>query len=439
METLILVLAIGAGVVLLALAMWYVEVAMVLFLTAPLVKLAIMAAVPIAREWDYTGLVLILLACSSAFYILRKGMGESKLFLGFFGMLAVIVAILGVSYIYSPSTVDAPDKLKKIAIILPMSLMIPILYLKNEKQARRLGFWTALIGFLVALGTVVSPTASIQGSESRGTFLESSSLETASTIVYGVIFALVLGFDKAIIKRYRICFLLSLPVMLLGLFYTGSRGPLLGLGVCVVLFMWFNRRDLGLTGTVGIIMALCVCGVLVVAFLPEAYWRRFALMLGSDKDVSFGEDRFALWRVAWSEGWQKPFLGHGISSFGFAAGKGDSRYYPHNMFLELFYEGGILPTLVAMVLVIMTIFKMNSLLKFLKGSYLYPMALGFVLALTSSFLDALKSGDLSDNRRMWFWLGCALGMFNVANNLLARQRDAEALEYQGALQGAGPG
>jgi len=80
----------------------------------------------------------------------------------------------------------------------------------------------------------------------------------------------------------------------------------------------------------------------------------FLNRLESIEQISKGENikdgslttRINAYKIAWSKGWERPTLGHGLGTFQFAGGDfTKAMKYPHNIFLEFFYEFGLIGVL----------------------------------------------------------------------------------------------
>jgi len=104
---------------------------------------------------------------------------------------------------------------------------------------------------------------------------------------------------------------------------------------------------------------------------------------------------------------EKPWVGWGLGGWSYYYNHGDSRTYPHNIFMEVGTEQGLLGLaalvlfLAAMVLSLQTIWKDGRNLIFL------------LPVLAFSFCVTLLSGDLDYNRALWMWCGVAIAASRV--------------------------
>lgn len=81
------------------------------------------------------------------------------------------------------------------------------------------------------------------------------------------------------------------------------------------------------------------------------------IAVGSQIEDGSITSRFTAFKVAWLGGWENPFFGNGLGTFQFAGGElTQSLKYPHNIFLEFFYEMGLIG-LMFFILILILIFK----------------------------------------------------------------------------------
>lgn len=67
--------------------------------------------------------------------------------------------------------------------------------------------------------------------------------------------------------------------------------------------------------------------------------------------------RLKAYEIAWNGGWKKPIFGHGLGTFQFADGNFTAAMkYPHNIFLEFFYEFGMIGVLIFIYVFILSLY-----------------------------------------------------------------------------------
>lgn len=122
--------------------------------------------------------------------------------------------------------------------------------------------------------------------------------------------------------------------------------------------------------------------------------------------VSAGEraDHYARAVELWSE---TPVIGQGAGGWSIAVGSGDVARHPHNLFLEVLVEGGLVG-LILLVMLLATALRPVSMARLRTD----PFALCSLMLFANAFLNAMVSGDLPDNRTMFLMLGL-LALFTI--------------------------
>lgn len=133
--------------------------------------------------------------------------------------------------------------------------------------------------------------------------------------------------------------------------------------------------------------------------LPTAY--RMMSMLASPGSSSSVESRVRLMRQAY-EGWlSEPIVGQGLGSFGPNTGRGSARAYPHNIILEILYEGGIIGLVGATNLVVLSIrtFRRNRFAK------VDGLGASVLLMFVFASITMMVSNTYADSRHFFMVLG----------------------------------
>lgn len=104
-----------------------------------------------------------------------------------------------------------------------------------------------------------------------------------------------------------------------------------------------------------------------------------------------------------------PIFGVGLGSFSKAIGQLDGRLSPHNLFFEVWVEGGFISFILFMSLIYIYI---NGVKK-IKLSYNYSDAQNIVFVCMYLFFGNMVSAYLEDLRITYFWLGTSIAFYTV--------------------------
>ncbi|MCG9723793.1 O-antigen ligase family protein [Vibrio brasiliensis] len=149
----------------------------------------------------------------------------------------------------------------------------------------------------------------------------------------------------ALEKKFNLSMLLFLIILLL----TGARGPLI-FTVLVGSLIWVNmfglikllspKVILYVVSLIAVIVGLANMSDFVHDMLFSSF-NRLILLFGEDKGAS-ANVRIHHIIESWQHIQAKPWLGYGFGSYGVVTKGLDIRSYPHNIFLEIWFEVGIL-------------------------------------------------------------------------------------------------
>ena len=249
-----------------------------------------------------------------------------------------------------------------------------------------------------------------QGLHQIPSILETNYLTTGQTVGVGLCclahFSLVyfLKFQKD--KNFRTIFApitLSLLFALLtyALVNLGGRGPVIStilsvlFYVCIMLWKYPKLRLKIIThGSLLFTLSLTVFVVLNVLFdhSTSHFGARIAPLVTKGEIDGAVQERFDFYITAFQAFLSSPLWGIGLGGWPLFHGLGDISLHPHNIFLELLAETGVIGFL------LFCMFLFVSLKKNFKQSLFCHSQQYLLLALVLfSFFNALKTGDLHDN------------------------------------------
>jgi O-antigen ligase len=337
--------------------------------------------------------ILLLLIMQFKFNVNRDGI-YLVLILGFFSFTYIS------SYLYSPSSVYGPQKFLGFLGVL-FSFFVG---LALPAAARNL-FLSVIpsFGIVIALAFILIMTSNLQA---LLTFdFSGVGLVAGEILGIGVIISIFMP-DQSILKKLSM--LLSVVLMV----FLGARGPLVFLiliGSFIALMsigknfssLAFIRKEtiyfiiFAISSIIALFMILA--GGPLFEFL-ESGFSRFLLLFQSDKGDSINS-RMQMISDAILYIDQAPILGHGMGSYGLVVYGEDFRAYPHNGFLEIWFEGGILCLLLFIAFILMSVFtaikRKNVLLAFI---------------IIFLMLNFFKSSSLDELRLLFLICGLSAGV-----------------------------
>jgi hypothetical protein len=189
----------------------------------------------------------------------------------------------------------------------------------------------------------------------------------------------------------------------------------------IVLFL-YHFRTFNFVKIITRMFLIILFALLLFLLLPEQMTSRYVDLFGGGSDVVSQthsaytiNTRLFAWKAALSAAFSSPvhlLFGIGVGGFSSLFYGMDVRLYPHNMVIEVFCELGLVGLSLLLwhfYAVFRVIVKKLNGLDQQKKVILLSLMMGTVYLL----LAALFSGDLNDNRRVWFFMGTALAAAGI--------------------------
>jgi hypothetical protein len=205
----------------------------------------------------------------------------------------------------------------------------------------------------------------------------------------------------------------ALLICAAGLAVTNSRGPLLAL-VVALLTMYVQRvlskekkRDFRLRPLIPLVVIMAAILVINAASSQFYLWFRV-----SDEDGNAG-GRTAAWSTAARSIIDSPFLGQGPGRYNLGEPGAASGLptFPHNVFLEIWSEYGLVPFALLAVAVILVVRA--------SGAAGRPIALGFIVCFSIS-------GSLDTSLGLWVALAVALTLTSTSQKVSQARQSQES-------------
>lgn len=222
--------------------------------------------------------------------------------------------------------------------------------------------------------------------------------------VSSILLVTYLLFFKKITLMKRLLVFISLMVFIYTLFTTGGRMPVISFALSVFTVMAFGfefkkvkeisiRKNVLVFSYVGI----WVFPIIIKLVAKSNFFSRFTSFFQADGGASANQ-RMHSYGIAFKMINESNLMGFGIGSYlNHIGGIGGDRSYPHNIFLELLAELGVIGLFIFILIIIVGLYRFSKS-KTKRNFYSLSILAIFVYFL----LNALVSGDLNDNRFLFF-------------------------------------
>jgi O-antigen ligase len=142
-------------------------------------------------------------------------------------------------------------------------------------------------------------------------------------------------------RGWRPIWLLHIPICVLAICLTGSRGALISSGVAALIFP-LSFGSLRRTQKWFLLSTLLLLAVTAVVFIPQTTWNRLGTIRSEVKEGSLSERKY-IWAAGLEVYCEHPIAGVGAGAFGPSVhSRLDMDYAAHNSFLSILVElGGV--------------------------------------------------------------------------------------------------
>ncbi|MGZ4317709.1 MAG: O-antigen ligase family protein [Gaiellaceae bacterium] len=205
----------------------------------------------------------------------------------------------------------------------------------------------------------------------------------------------------------RLFAFVAAPLIAVAFFAAGSRGPVLGFVVGLVVLLAVTLRDPASRRRIALLsLAAPIAAVAAIRLVPGADLQRslsFLLFGGGGNTASNG--RYLLWHQAWDAFHAHPLLGLGTGAFASI----NPELYPHNLFLEMAAELGFLGVVLVGLIVVSGSLRLGQVVSRATGEDRGHGALAAGL-LAAALVNALVSSDITGNHLLWLAVGFGVGL-----------------------------
>jgi hypothetical protein len=384
-------------------------------LIIPLLKAYLLANFPATQVLDISILVFMFLTLFLVFGFALRKLTWDRSYTVLVLLHLAVAAALAVSYSWTTAPNYGFRKLASFAIFNTICLILGVSVVNSTTDARKITQWLSIIVFLMSIWMLVSPSY-MAGSKwlIRQTFAEANPLNAAFMLAAGAVCSFIW-----LERGKRFVFLVG-PIWLLALvatYKTESRAMvgqiLIGTVILGLMYKGTNRK----IRAAMILAAIIVAVPVLMYFAGRIKGRIFETIHDPTYWLERSERPF-LWAEAVKGFYQKPLFGQGIGAYAMNVWGQDKSVFPHNFFLEVLYEGGLVcfvPFMLFWVLVGHYLFhwrRLNS--RFATTSALYIQDL-WIAVLVAATLAAAIHWDISGQRLLWLLVGISLGTIRACN------------------------
>jgi len=402
------------------------EFGLVLSFSSGIFKEWLSLNVPIFAQFDFTIAIFGLTLISIFYFLLKKGTLFDISFDQSFWPLILFSGFMLFSTLYTPSFKYGIFKAFSFLFFNWCMFLFPILMIRDEKYGWRITYLLIALAVAVSIFAIVSL---IQGFLKqtllftyRASFLGINPISFAGWV--GVINILLISIMPEIKQRkWRTLAIVSIVILSVAVLVANSRGPLVSFIFTVFLILLFKWKNVPKHKIFLLLTVLILSIVIVLNVLPPQLTSRYTETIqqeGATKYVTFYtvHTRLSFWLTCLrsaTDNLKNLFVGAGSGAFSMIFYGLDVRHYPHNIFMEVLCEFGLVG-IILLVWHFMTIFKRS--IRTFAGRLSHEqktLLFAYLMATVFYFVAAQFSGDLNDNRRLWFFLGNLVAIISLPN------------------------
>jgi O-antigen ligase len=420
-------LVIVAGIVVLFVTVYYPEIPLVAFVLIGVTKPWFDENITIFQTIDYTAFLALYIFILLFITMVRRGTNELPSFIHFVIPLIMFSVVLMIGVVYSSAPNYGFEKAFRFFIFNILLFFTTIVFIKDERDIKRI--FVVVIGLSFVFATIMFYDAAhhflsgdVTGLIVRMTILGANPIASARLFSIAFIILLV-GAYFAKRRRNKLFLYFLSGYFLIALIITNTRGPLVSTLVAVIVFLLF-LSEMKLKTIAMYFGGFVAAIVMAFLLLPDFATSRYEVFLeagavqqamnGAETDTI--QSRILMWSMAFSGAFESIWtfmLGHGTGSFASLFHFGDFRWYPHNILMEIVFELGLLGLLLFSVHLFQIVIVNRGLILKTRSSGEYPLIVVVTTLAVSVFAAALVSGDLADNRNIWFLFGLIISLHRV--------------------------
>lgn len=311
--------------------------------------------------------------------------------------LMLFIIILS-SYFYSPSKIYGLSKI--IDYILTITSVIGVIVIIKDKVKLEILF-KSLIFISLFVSTISIPNFI---SDASSDFIRLGEINSIGMARFFGMICIILIINYLLDNTKKkilvvIWFFFSAFLLLL----TSSKMPIIGTVISVfsgiLLYLIYFKNIKLKVRALGMMITFLIAGLLLlVNFWESRVFNTLRIRFENFEGVDYA--RMIRYDTALDMFYSSPLIGNGVGSFSIYFEGVDLRSYPHNLFLEVLSELGLVGLLNILLLISLSVFSV-----YFSKKKSWNVANITVISLTIFFLlNAMVSGDINDNRLFFVFL-----------------------------------
>lgn len=313
--------------------------------------------------------------------------------------------------IYSQGNFFSYEKALRFLVITGWSFVGVLFIIKDKSSLERFFKSFLALSFVMAAASLIQ-YFSAKGSAVFIGALGANYIALGRMAGFGVLILICLYlYNNELGHRKTIVVYLSIILLSISLFLSGGRMPVISLGLSVLVIISLSarltKRGLVFDKIIRKLLFFCMFGILtLIPFylngLFDTFIMRMKVLFEGDGGASV-VNRFDRLDVGMTMFSQNPLFGKGIGSFPVFYASNDVNDYPHNIFVELLSETGLVGLSIFILLFTYAVIKYINARRIEKKINRYHILIFSFF--TYMFLTVNVAGDINDNRLFFTALG----------------------------------
>jgi O-antigen ligase len=332
---------------------------------------------------------------------------------------AVFAAVVAISYSYTPAVSYGGTELLRFLGIGTLMLIAPFVILRSDQDLRRFVVLFLGAGIILALQMIVHVDDRQSGSTTDITRIGAGWL-------MGMLILLALYYRPFRRPAHNTAQAwILVPIFSFALIASAARGPIVALLVVLVLNLATSAKMFSRLVLTALLLGVSTYAAFSVfrQIDPSRYnskVNQMADLVEGKSTTGSAAARLTFYRQTLAAIPDHLVLGGGIGSWSVFYYGADERGYPHNLLLQIAFEQGVLGiAALGFFLATMAAVSLQMLRKTGTRYAVFPSLVLFCV------IVSMFSGDLDDNRILWYWAGvtlavCAINRFRTGDWTLAR-------------------